>query len=122
MNVFFQIAPSFFYILGALSALAGAYGTLVFPDVLTRMHGATKPQVFGLFCMCTGFAIQQRSIHIALAMALVWGLQLLTIPVGAHIVARAAHRTEDFNHELTPVDEMTPLYTKDLPTQTVQEQ
>ncbi len=33
---------------GFLSMAAGGFGIVRFPDVLTRLHAATKPQVLGL--------------------------------------------------------------------------
>ena len=40
--------------LGALLTLIAAVGILRFPDVLTRMHSATKPQVLGLLLILAG--------------------------------------------------------------------
>ena len=35
-------------LVGAVLALIAAIGLVTFPDLLTRMHSATKPQVVGL--------------------------------------------------------------------------
>src|SRR5690606_39268734 len=40
-------------VLGALMSLAAAIGLVRFPDLLTRMHAGTKPQVFGLLLLLT---------------------------------------------------------------------
>ena len=42
---------------GALLTLVAALGILRFPDVLTRMHSATKPQVLGLLLVLVGLGL-----------------------------------------------------------------
>jgi monovalent cation/proton antiporter MnhG/PhaG subunit len=42
---------------GALLTLIAAIGILRFPDVLTRMHSATKPQVLGLLVVLLGLVV-----------------------------------------------------------------
>ncbi|MFT4186489.1 MAG: monovalent cation/H(+) antiporter subunit G [Micrococcaceae bacterium] len=113
----FDILSSIFFIMGALFTLAGSVAVVVFPDVLSRMHGATKPQVLGLFCFTVGFVFHDRSLEDTLFLALVWTMQLLTIPVSAHMVGRTAHRADDFDENKMIFDELKPLYEKG-PTET----
>ena len=47
-------------LLGALLTLIAAIGILRFPDVLTRMHSATKPQVLGLLLILLGLGLRLR--------------------------------------------------------------
>ena len=47
-------------VLGALLTLIAAIGILRFPDVLTRMHSATKPQVLGLLLILLGLGLRLR--------------------------------------------------------------
>ena len=42
---------------GAFFALAAGVGALRFPDLLSRMHAATKPQVLGLVLVLVGLAL-----------------------------------------------------------------
>jgi multicomponent Na+:H+ antiporter subunit G len=83
------------------NALAGI-GLLRFPDVYTRLHAGTKCTTFGsLFLIGSVVLIglnmwwEQNAngsvlaIHSAVALAAI----LLTNPVGAHAIARAAHRS-----------------------------
>ena len=66
-----------------------------FPDVLTRMHAATKPQTFGLLLILAGLALRIESLgDLALPVAVVALFQLLTAPVSAHMVGRAAFRAD----------------------------
>ena len=45
---------------GSTLALTAAIGVVRFPDTLTRMHAATKPQVLGLLLVLAGAAIRLR--------------------------------------------------------------
>lgn len=77
---------------GALLCLAAAAGLLRFPDLLTRMHAAAKPQVLGVLLVLAGVGLRTRS-GLDIGMLVLIGLfQMLTVPVGAHMVGRAAYR------------------------------
>ena len=45
---------------GSALALTAAIGVVRFPDTLSRMHAATKPQVLGLLLVLVGAAIRLR--------------------------------------------------------------
>ncbi len=78
---------------GTFLALLAGIGLVRFPDVLTRMHAATKPQTLGLLLVLAGLALRVRDPGALTIIALVALFQLLTAPVAAHMVARAAFRT-----------------------------
>jgi multicomponent Na+:H+ antiporter subunit G len=78
---------------GGLLSLAGAIGLLRFRDLLSRMHAGTKPQVLGVLLTLLGVGLMLRSA-LAIGMLVLAGLfQMLTVPVGAHMVGRAAYRS-----------------------------
>ncbi len=81
----------------ALSLVAGA-GLLRFPDLLSRMHTAAKPQVLGLLLVLVGIGIRlipvETDVFSVGTLFLVGFFQMLTIPVAGHIVTRLADRTE----------------------------
>lgn len=78
---------------GAVLCLTAAIGLLRFQDLLTRMHAATKPQVLGVLLVLLGVALRKEG-GLQIGMLLLIALfQLLTIPVGAHMVGRAGFRT-----------------------------
>ena len=78
---------------GAILCLTAAIGLLRFPDLLTRMHAATKPQVLGVLLVLLGVGLsKQGGLHLGMLL-LVGVFQMLTIPVGAHMVGRAGFRT-----------------------------
>lgn len=83
------------------NVLAGV-GLLRFPDVYTRLHAGTKCTTFGsIFLIGSVVLIGLKmwwekdtngsvlALHSALALIAI----LLTNPVGAHAIARAAHRS-----------------------------
>lgn len=78
---------------GSFLALLAGIGLVRFPDVLTRMHAATKPQTLGLLLVLAGLALRVRDPGALTIICLVVLFQLLTAPVAAHMVARAAFRT-----------------------------
>lgn len=93
-------------LLGAFLTLAAGIGVLRFPDLLGRMHAATKPQVLGLILMLTAEALRVRSWGVVGLLVLIVVFQLLTAPVAAHMVGRAGYRTGQFNRELLERDEL----------------
>lgn len=78
---------------GSLLCLTAAIGLLRFRDLLTRMHAGTKPQALGVLVVLTGVALSKEGgLHLGMLL-LVAAFQMLTIPVGAHMAARAGFRT-----------------------------
>ncbi|GER22370.1 hypothetical protein NCCP1664_08670 [Zafaria cholistanensis] len=93
-------------VVGCLMSLAAGIGMLRFPDLLSRMHAATKPQVLGLFLLLSAVAIELRSWALVPVLLLAWLLQLLTAPVSAHMVGRAGYRTKHLKRQTLLVDEL----------------
>jgi multicomponent Na+:H+ antiporter subunit G len=90
---------------GSALALTAAIGVLRFPDTLTRMHAATKPQVLGLLLVLGGAAIR-LSGNVDVGMLILTAMfTLITAPVVAHRVGQLAYREQKVSDELT-VDEM----------------
>jgi multicomponent Na+:H+ antiporter subunit G len=88
--------------IGILFEALGVLGLYRFPDVYTRMHGATKCTTFGSIFICLGaiaygvlLAVEGQgafgvlSLHVLVALLFL----LVTNPAGAHAIARAAHRS-----------------------------
>ena len=94
---------------GAFFCLGGALGLARFPDVLARMHAATKPQVLGLVLICLAIAVAQRTIGgMLLGLLIVIPvilLQFATAPLSAHMVGRQAYRNGTVDHQGLIVDE-----------------
>lgn len=94
-------------LLGAALSLAAGIGLLRFPDLLSRMHAASKPQVLGLLLILTGVGLRLRTGIDVTTLVLVAIFQLMTAPVAAHMVARAAYRTRRVRRDLLIVDELS---------------
>lgn len=78
----------------ALLSLAAAVGLLRFPDLLSRMHAGTKPQVLGVLLALLSVGLRLRSGLDVGMLVLVGLFQCLTLPVAAHMVGRAVYRTD----------------------------
>jgi multicomponent Na+:H+ antiporter subunit G len=76
---------------GALFALLAGIGVHRFRDPFSRMHAAAKSPTLGLVLVTIGAALQIRTFSAVATLTLVGILQLLTSPVGTHLVARAVH-------------------------------
>ena len=95
------------FVAGALLALVAAIGILRFPDVLTRMHSATKPQVLGLLLVLVGLAFRLRDAGSIGMLLLVAMFQLVTSPIASHMVGRASFRAGQVRRDLLVVDELS---------------
>lgn len=95
-----------FLVVGGLMSLAAGIGLVRFPDLHSRMHAATKPQVLGLLMLVLAAAITWRSWAWVPVALLAWGLMLLTAPVSAHVVGRAGYRTKHMRADLLNGDEL----------------
>jgi multicomponent Na+:H+ antiporter subunit G len=101
-----------FMIVGAVMSLAAAVGLLRFPDLMSRMHAATKPQVLGLFLLLAAVGLQLRTWWVWPVLLVAWIFQLLTVPVSAHMVGRAGYRTKHLHRELLSTDELEAVVLK----------
>lgn len=90
---------------GGLSCLLGAIGLLTFPDVNARLQAATKPQTLGLILILVGTAMQLEARY-ASGLLIVGLFQMLTAPVLAQLVGRAAYRANSVRRDTLVVDEL----------------
>ena len=95
-------------VIAAALALVAGIGLLRFPDTLSRLHAATKPQVLGLVLVVVALALQARSWGTLVALAPIVVFQMLTAPISAHMVGRAAYRTGQLDDESLVIDELAP--------------
>jgi multicomponent Na+:H+ antiporter subunit G len=106
VNPVLDIIGAVFLLLGAMLCFAASVGLVRFPDVLTRMHAATKPQTLGLLFVVTGVAFSLQNLQALGILLLVAILQLLTAPVAAHMVSRTAYRTGQVRDDLLLEDDL----------------
>jgi multicomponent Na+:H+ antiporter subunit G len=91
---------------GAFLCLTAGIGLVRFPDVLSRMHAGTKPQVLGVLLVMVGGAIRLQGLAATWMLLLVAAFQLLTAPVSAHMISRVAYRRRHVRRDLLLVDEL----------------
>jgi multicomponent Na+:H+ antiporter subunit G len=79
-------------VIGAAFMLVAAIGLCRFPDLFTRMQAAAKAGSLGLACVMLAVLVHSRLLSVATHAILIVAFVLLTSPVAAHRIARAAHR------------------------------
>ncbi|MDR3662565.1 MAG: monovalent cation/H(+) antiporter subunit G [Mycobacterium sp.] len=105
MNVFDVVAGAL-VLGGSALALTAAIGVVRFPDTLSRMHAATKPQVLGLLLVLTGAGLRLRGQADVGMLILAGTFTLITAPVVANRVGQLAYREQSFRDDLLIRDEM----------------
>ena len=86
--------------------LISAIGIIRFPDFYTRMSAITKAATLGLFLLLIGIAIFFNIFGLSVKSFIIITLILLTNPVGAHAIARAAYKSGTKLWENNIVDEL----------------
>ena len=105
MNVF-DIVAGVLVLSGSMLALTAAIGVVRFPDTLSRLQAASKPQVLGLLLVLTGAGLRLRG-HADVGMLILAGLfTLITAPVVANRVGQLAYREQSFRDDLLIRDEL----------------
>lgn len=94
-------------LVGAVLTLLSALGVLRFPDVLSRMHALTKASTVGFALMAIGAATTLDSANDVTSALLAAGLQLMTLPVAANLIARSTYGAVGIPNRLDMVDELT---------------
>jgi multicomponent Na+:H+ antiporter subunit G len=93
------------WLTGSIFALLAAIGVLRMPDVFTRMQTSTKASTLGLGCLLIGAALALGDWASFVRLASIGAFILLTTPVSAHVIARAAYFAEVPLWSKTVVDE-----------------
>lgn len=94
---------------GALLTLLAAIGVVRFPDTLTRMHALTKASTLGFVFVALGAALTLPTANEITSVLLAAALQIITLPVAANLIARAAYRSHGIPRDDETVDELQDL-------------
>ena len=78
---------------GGFFCLVAGIGVIRLNDVFARMHAATKAGTLGLALICLAVMVQADTWLQVLEALFVFLFMILTAPVGAHLIGRAAFRT-----------------------------
>ena len=90
-----DVVASIAIIGGSLLAALGSLGLLLFPDVLTRMHAATKAATVGVIATVAAAALEAGAVGGVLVLLLVVLLLFLSSPLGMSLLARAAYHDDE---------------------------
>lgn len=90
-----EIIMSGLLLLGLFFLLTGTFGLLRLKDVYSRMHATSKSSTFGVAGVLLAAVFDSRvlDLHSGLKEGLLLGFLFLTVPISAHMIARAAYRT-----------------------------
>lgn len=103
---FLDIVTAVLVLAGSTLSVTAAIGVVRFPDTLSRMHAATKPQTLGLLLVLAGAAIRLRG-NIDIGMLILAGMfTLITAPVVGNRVGQLAYREQNIRDDLLTRDEM----------------
>ena len=101
-----EVAVGVLILVSAFLSMAAGIGIIRFPDVLTRLHAATKPQVLGLATVLLAIVLQVPTWGVLTTAVLVMTFQLLTQPMTAHMLGRAAYRSDHVRRDLLIADDL----------------
>lgn len=101
-----DVVGAIFLFLGCSLTLVAALGLARYPDLISRQHIATKPQVLSLIFNLTGAALIVRDSSMTWTMLLVIAFQLITSPISAHMLSRAGYRTGRVDSDELVVDDL----------------
>lgn len=103
-------------VLGSLLCALSGLGVLRMPDMLTRMQASAKTGTLGVALIALACALwwapvasresEASALELIARCAFVVVFLMLTAPVGAHVIARAAHRRATPLSPRTRVDQL----------------
>ena len=93
-------------IVGSIFCLVAAVGMLRLPDTLIRMHAATKAGTLGAGCILAAEAVVAAELGTTLKAIAAIVFLLLTAPVAAHLIGRAAYHQGIRLFDKTWIDEL----------------
>lgn len=99
-------------IIGLFFVFLGMLGLIRLPDVYNRLHSTTKIGTLGAFSVMLSILLKVGFNAMGLKAITVGLFLLLTAPVAAHMIARAAHRHGVNLCEESVIDEYCGTYEK----------
>lgn len=97
-------------LLGSFFILISAIGIIRMPDLFTRMSATTKASTLGVGLVLIGTAMFWQDLGVSTRAAVIIAFLLLTAPVAAHIIGRAAYFDKVPLWEKTKIDELKGKY------------
>jgi multicomponent Na+:H+ antiporter subunit G len=105
-----DIITSFLLVSGSLFSLVAALGMLRLPDTIIRMHAATKAGTLGAGLILIAEAAFYQELGVTLRALAAITFLLLTAPVAAHLIGRAAYYSGIKLWKKTWIDQLKDVY------------
>lgn len=126
LDTFLEFTSLLLIITGTVFVLISAVGVVRMPDLYLRMSASTKSSTLGLGLVLLGAAVYFRSdFGIASRLVAIVFFLLLTAPVAAHLMGRAAYHTgvplweksvhDDLKGKYNPENDTLDSFTDTLP-------
>lgn len=87
-----EILAAVTLVLGGVLCFVAALGVLRMPDVYIRMHASTKAGTLGVLLVVLALVFVGADAGVVSKGLAVVAFVLLTAPIGAHLIGRAAYR------------------------------
>ena len=91
-------------VLGVFVMTIGVYGAIRMPDLYTKLHAMSKTVFLGVISLCLSSAVTGDP-QVIFRVALITAFLIVTTPIAAFVIARAAYLREEPMESPEPVDE-----------------
>lgn len=108
-----HIITGLILIVGAVFTLVAALGLLRFPDLYSRSHAASKAGTLGSGLMLLALALFAGELAVVTRAFAAFVFLLLTAPIAAHLLVRAAYFVGHQPWQGTKIDELEGKYSDD---------
>ena len=98
-------------VLGVFVMTIGVYGAIRMPDPYTKLHAMSKAVFLGVVSLCLSSAVTGDP-QVIYRVALIAACLIVTTPISAFVIARAAYLREEPMRDPDPVDESGRLDTR----------
>ena len=88
-----EIIAAVLLVSGGFFCLVAGVGIVTLNDVYARMHAATKAGTLGLALICVAIMVLATTWLQLFEALFVFLFMIMTAPIGAHLIGRAAFRT-----------------------------
>ncbi len=109
-----DIVVGLLILVGSAFSLVAALGLLRLPDLYTRMHAASKAGTLGSGILLLAIVVDSQEVAVATRAIAGIIFFLLTAPLAAHLLARAAYMVGVRPHPTTVYDDTEELLLDDL--------
>lgn len=93
-------------VVGSVFSLLAAIGILRFPDLYTRMHAASKAGTVGSGLLLLAAGVHSLDTAILIRALAGFFFFVLTAPISAHLLAKAAHQAGYRLTKLSVIDQL----------------